>query len=249
MKLITRAQWGARAPRARPPEDFTGATAHWEGPHMGTFPHASCPAKVRGIQAFHMDARGWSDIAYNAVVCPHGYVFEGRGQGVRSAANGTDVGNDADGAVCYLGGEGDPFTPEGAAAMADALHLVSPGGLRHAHRDWKPTTCPGDTIAAWVHSPAALGPGADQGEDDVTREELDDALEAHSFKQAVLALHIEKREIERDRRRWRRLWTELAKTEMPADVESDARLVEIDQEIEALQAQIGAAEGAGKAGG
>lgn len=160
MKLITRAQWGARAPRARPAEDFTGATAHWEGPHMGTFPHASCPAKVRGIQAFHMDARGWSDIAYNAVVCPHGYVFEGRGQGVRSAANGTDVGNDADGAVCYLGGEGDPFTPEGAAAMADALHWLSPGGQRHAHRDWKPTTCPGDTIAAWVHSPAALTPGA-----------------------------------------------------------------------------------------
>lgn len=160
MKLITRAQWGARAPRAQPPEDFTGATAHWEGPHMGTFPHASCPAKVRGIQAFHMDARGWSDIAYNAVVCPHGYVFEGRGRGVRSAANGTNVGNDADGAVCYLGGEGDPFTPEGAAAMADALHWLSPGGQRHAHRDWKPTTCPGDTIAAWVHSPAALGPGA-----------------------------------------------------------------------------------------
>ena len=160
MKLITRAQWGARPPRSRPPEDFTGATAHWEGPHMGTFPHASCPAKVRGIQAFHMDARGWSDIAYNAVVCPHGYVFEGRGRGVRSAANGTNVGNDADGAVCYLGGEGDPFTPEGAAAMADALHWLSPGGQRHAHRDWKPTTCPGDTIAAWVHSPAALGPGA-----------------------------------------------------------------------------------------
>lgn len=160
MNLITRAQWGARAPRAQPPEDFTGGTAHWEGPHMGTFPHASCPAKVRGIQAFHMDARGWSDIAYNAVVCPHGYVFEGRGQGVRSAANGTNVGNDSDAAACYLGGEGDPFTPEGAQAMADALHWLSPGGLRHAHRDWKPTACPGDTITAWVHSPAALTPGA-----------------------------------------------------------------------------------------
>lgn len=168
MKLITRAQWGARAPRARPGEDFTGGTAHWEGPHMGTFPHASCPAKVRGIQAFHMDARGWSDIAYNAVVCPHGYVFEGRGQGVRSAANGTNVGNDSDGAVCYLGGEGDPFTPEGAAAMADALHWLSPGGQRHAHRDWKPTTCPGDTIAAWVHSPAALTPGAPVNQGDLT---------------------------------------------------------------------------------
>lgn len=161
MRLVTRTQWGARPPRRTPtPLRPTGATAHWEGPTMGTFGHDACPGKVRAIQAFHIDTRGWSDIAYNALVCPHGYVYEGRGPGVRSAANGTDAGNDADVAVCYLGGEGDPFTPEGAAAMADAMHWLSPGGRRHAHRDWKPTACPGDTIAAWAHSPAALGPGA-----------------------------------------------------------------------------------------
>ena len=81
MNLVTRAQWGARPPRNRTPLNPTGATAHWEGPHMGVFPHTACPSKVRGIQAFHMDSRGWSDIAYNAIVCPHGYVFEGRGPG------------------------------------------------------------------------------------------------------------------------------------------------------------------------
>ena len=163
MNLVTRAQWGARPRKGTPtPLRPTGATAHWEGPHMGTFPHDTCPAKVRGIQAFHMDSRGWSDIAYNAIVCPHGYVFEGRGPGVRSAANGTDPGNDADVAVCYLGGEGDPFTPEGATAMADAMHWLSPGGQRHAHRDWKPTACPGDTITAWAHSPAATSGNTNQ---------------------------------------------------------------------------------------
>lgn len=176
MNLVTRAQWGARPRKGNPtPLRPTGATAHWEGPRMGTFSHDACPSKVRQIQAFHMDDRGWSDIAYNALVCPHGYVFEGRGPGVRSAANGTDDGNGADVAVCYLSGEGDPFTAEGQAAMADAMHWLSPGGQRHAHRDWKPTACPGDTIAAWAHSPAARS-GADQGEDDVTREELDEAL-------------------------------------------------------------------------
>lgn len=159
MNLVTRAQWGARPRKGNPtPLRPTGATAHWEGPHMGSFSHDACAGKVRGIQAFHMDDRGWSDIAYNAIVCPHGYVFEGRGPGVRSAANGTDPGNDADVAVCYLSGEGDPFTAEGQAAMADAMHWLCPGGKRHAHRDWKPTACPGDTIAAWAHSPAALTP-------------------------------------------------------------------------------------------
>ena len=163
MNLVTRAQWGAR-PTKQPPTPLnpTGATAHWEGPHMGTFPHTDCAAKVRGIQNFHMDTRGWNDIAYNAIVCPHGTVYEGRGPGVRSAANGTDPGNDNDVAVCYLSGEGDPFTPEAAQAMADAMHWLAPGGKRHAHRDWKPTACPGDTITAWAHSPAALTPTTDQ---------------------------------------------------------------------------------------
>lgn len=177
MNLVTRAQWGARPRKGSPtPLHPTGATAHWEGPHMGTFPHDTCPGKVRQIQAFHMDTRGWNDIAYNAVVCPHGYVYEGRGPGARSAANGTDTGNDNDAAVCYLGGEGDPFTPEGAQAMADAMHWLSPGGQRHAHRDWKPTACPGDTIAAWAHSPAARGPGPDQGDDDMLSPEAQDFI-------------------------------------------------------------------------
>jgi hypothetical protein len=123
MNLVTRAQWGARPRKGTPtPLNPTGATAHWEGPHMGTFPHDQCDDKVRGIQAFHMDGRGWSDIAYNALVCPHGYVYEGRGPGVRSAANGTDAGNDADVAVCYLGGEGDPCTGAQITAATDKLH-------------------------------------------------------------------------------------------------------------------------------
>ena len=212
MNLVTRSQWGARPPKAAPtPLRPTGATAHWEGPHMGTFPHDQCASKVRGIQAFHIDGRGWNDIAYNAVVCPHGYVYEGRGPGVRSAANGTDPGNDNDVAVCYLSGEGDPFTPEGAQAMADAMHWLAPGGKRHAHRDWKPTACPGDTIAAWAHSPAALTPGADQEDitimDPDTRAYLDAkflavAVELDAIRDDVAELRAaEKRHNAADRRR------------------------------------------------
>lgn len=214
MNLVTRAQWGARPPRNRTPLNPTGATAHWEGPHMGTFPHTACPSKVRGIQDFHMGTRGWSDIAYNAVVCPHGYVFEGRGPGVRSAANGTDPGNDADVAVCYLSGEGDPFTPEGAQAMADAMHWLSPGGKRHAHRDWKPTACPGDTIAAWAHSPAALsgttnptttGGFGTMDDKQITKLFEDVAAQANARTQAITS------KIEASERRTRRLLKAVAR--------------------------------------
>jgi hypothetical protein len=115
---------------------------------MGSFPHASCPSKVRGIQAFHMDARGWVDVAYSAIVCPHGYVFEGRWAGVRTAANGTNPGNAAAYAVCLLMGEGDPVTAEALAAVIDAVEWLDrqagAGPGVNGHRDWKPTACPGD---------------------------------------------------------------------------------------------------------
>ncbi len=151
--LVTRAEWGARRPRSVTALWVDLATSHWEGPHMGAFPHESCASKVRGIQAFHMDSRGWSDIAYNAVACPHGYVFEGRGDGVRSAANGTTAGNSGGYAVCYLGGEGDGFTEAGSRAMKAAGDwLTRAGSGRNGHRDWKPTACPGDEIYHWTHA-------------------------------------------------------------------------------------------------
>lgn len=116
---------------------------------MGTFPHSSCASKVRGIQNFHMDVREWNDGAYSAIVCPHGFVFELRGPGVRTAANGTNLGNNTGHAVCYLGGVGDPFTREGMAGIQDAYRWCR-RGFANCHRDWKPTACPGDVICSWV---------------------------------------------------------------------------------------------------
>jgi hypothetical protein len=152
--LVTRGEWGAR-----PPNSVTGLsvdtdTDHWGGPGFGApFPHESCPAKVRAWQNFHMDSRGWSDIAYNAVACPHGFLFEGRGRGRRSAANGTTAGNSGSYATCYLGGEGDDFTEAGKRAMrASGNWLTRAGSRRLGHRDWKSTTCPGGDIYAWVHA-------------------------------------------------------------------------------------------------
>lgn len=157
VQLVRRSEWGARAPRSRTSVRPTyGSTVHWEGPHMGPFGHDQCAGKVRGIQRFHMDTRGWSDIAYSALVCPHGYAFEGRWVGVRSAANGTTVGNDTAYTVCYLGGIDDPFTAAAQRALRVTLDwLDAHGGAgpgRNCHRDWKPTQCPGDAICTWVRN-------------------------------------------------------------------------------------------------
>ena len=160
MNLVTRAEWGARPPTTRIPGiDSTVTTGHWEGTtvwHGVIGPHTSCAPIVRGVQAYHMDHNGWSDIAYNAMACPHGYVFDGRGPQKRSAANGTNASNATSAVCCYIGGIDDPFTPEGQQAMLDAAgYLGDP--MEKGHRDWYNTQCPGDVIYAWIgsgHAPA-----------------------------------------------------------------------------------------------
>lgn len=129
---------------------------HWEGPGLPDFTHEACPSYVRGIQNYHMDAKGWADIAYTAVVCPHGFVFEGRWISNRTAANGTNLGNNMAYAICFLGGVGDEFTSAADRAMHDtAIHLRLHGGAGpgiNAHSDWKATQCPGDEIRRRVKS-------------------------------------------------------------------------------------------------
>lgn len=186
MTLIPRSAWGARYAKGSAALGATkGVTLHWEGPHMGTFPHDRCAEKVRGIERFHAVDRGWAGIAYNYLVCPHGYVFEGRGAGVRSAANGNTQTNNDWYAVCYLGGEGDSFTAEGQQGMREAVRICRSNGagpLVNGHRDHKPTACPGDTIYRWLRAedfdlPARhdLKPTT-EGDDDMW---LDDAINVH----------------------------------------------------------------------
>lgn len=159
MNLVPRAEWGARSPRSRSRIDgVLGMGIHWEGPPMGTPPHEKCDDHVRGIQRFHMDTRGWGDIAYNFVVCPHGRVYEGRGWGWRSAANGTAYGNDHFHAACYLGGTDDPFTDAAKDAfvevVVEARRRYPDGKAVRPHSSFKATACPGDTIRGWLRTAA-----------------------------------------------------------------------------------------------
>lgn len=160
MKLVSRAEWKARPPKKRLVKELnTETTGHWEGPLITVFgkpewDHQSCASLIRGIQNFHMDTRGWDDIAYNFVECPHGYTFEGRGLDVISAANGTNVGNQNSHAVCFLAGEGNPFKMEEKVGFKEAVKYIAektgaPNSAR-GHRDWKSTACPGNERYDWI---------------------------------------------------------------------------------------------------
>lgn len=161
--FVTREQWGARKargrtliPRSAPDTAHYGGPSPW-GPGVdrstparfeAATDHARCASIVRAYQAYHMDHHGWTDIAYSSCVCPHDYVYEGRGPGVRTAANGTNIGNASSHATCYLAGDDDPLT-DGAkrAFLHEDARL---GGLDYVHSDWKGTGCPGDPTRRWV---------------------------------------------------------------------------------------------------
>lgn len=150
--FVTRAEAGLRRPRSvsrniTPAQG--GVAVHYGGPAQKLGDHAACVRRWAQWQRFHVDSRGWSDIAYTGGYCDHGYAFAGRGAGVRTAANGTNAGNDDYYAVTWLGGEGEVPTTAALDALewwVAELRKAGAGKRVRAHRSFKPTGCPGDHL-------------------------------------------------------------------------------------------------------
>lgn len=157
--FVTRAD--ARLPRPRSVsrniEPHRGGVAiHHGGDGLPPATHAGAIERWRSWHAFHTGpARGWEDIAYTAGVDQEGYVFAGRGAGVRTAANGTNDANLRYYAVVWLGGGGAQPT----RAALDALEWViadlrahgGAGRSVRSHRQLKPSTaCAGDALTRFA---------------------------------------------------------------------------------------------------
>ncbi|MGW7001447.1 peptidoglycan recognition protein family protein [Streptomyces sp. NPDC054933] len=178
MLLVTRAEWGAVAPSGSYTvvNSTLGVKVHYEGtPVPVDLPahHEWCSDRVRAIQAAHMadPTEHWIDIAYNAMVCPHGAVYEGRGLHHRTGANGNVPLNTAHYAVCGMVGSSGLTEPTQAMliGLRDAIEwLRTQGGAGpeiKGHRDGYPTDCPGGPLYAWVLAGAprpAPNPAADR---------------------------------------------------------------------------------------
>jgi len=151
----SRADLGLRPPlsRSRRIEPGQGGcTLHWGGPPASIRTHADCERTWRGWQTFHTKVRGWVDIAYTAGVCQHGYVLAGRGYGVRTAAQGTNRGNEISYAFCHINDTTNKPTQQALDAMtwlvADARAHGGAGTRVWPHKAWHSTACPGNTLAA-----------------------------------------------------------------------------------------------------
>lgn len=156
MLFVTRKQWGAR-----PPNTSVGGFSSKKGFQLHHYAspraledHGGCAGQMRNVQTFHMDGRGWSDIAYNFVICNHGHVFEGRGWVTQNGASGNASANDTRLAICWAGhSDLDTFDIKAADAIKE---LVSEGigkgwpATVGGHRDFSETTCPGNTLYNWM---------------------------------------------------------------------------------------------------
>lgn len=162
MKFVSREEWGAKPPKHQPAPLAHGAmlgmAVHYEAQDSEAVPHDKCDDRVRQVQRFHQEDRGWNDIAYSWLVCRHGVIYEGRGWDVRTAAQGTDHGNDCYHAVCYL--DDDRLatldvTPEAASALAQVINECRASGRGadvQPHSHFHSTTCPGPELRAWVRA-------------------------------------------------------------------------------------------------
>lgn len=195
---IRRPEWGARPPRHRSSiVALVRLFVHYTVTRATTALAAGIAA-VRSVQAFHMDVRGWSDIAYSLLVDNAGRIYEGRGPGI--AGGHTKGWNSRSEAVCWIGGPDDTPSPAAKRAIHAALGWLNEqegaDAPTYGHRDVASTGCPGDPLWQWVHAGMPLdgGPGPVPPEppnkewDEMATEEQVKAAAAAGAAEAVGAL-------------------------------------------------------------
>ncbi|MGY6518746.1 MAG: N-acetylmuramoyl-L-alanine amidase [Lysobacteraceae bacterium] len=159
--MITRAQWGARN---------TGSCGGLHSPRFLTIHHTATPnndsltpaARMRQMQAFHIDVRGWCDFGYHYTVGIDGRLYQGRVSPDRTGAHVGDWNSNNVG-VSVVGNFTD-FSPR--QTQLDTLESVSRWVVERynlprtrdrirGHRDWPGHTtnaCPGARLYPWLNT-------------------------------------------------------------------------------------------------
>lgn len=168
-QTVTRSGWGARPPKAQtalPWPQVDAIAIHYSAAMSDEVPDYA--SRVRGIQNFHMDTNGWSDIAYSHLVSRTGIKFVGRGWGTQTAA--TLHHNDHTQAICFLGADKDgrdDVTDSGRRAISELIYDAAKLsgkriGIAHqqhgitgflaigGHKDFVSTDCPGAELYHFI---------------------------------------------------------------------------------------------------
>ena len=173
-QIMSRSAWSADESIVRGEYDYalvTGVMIHHTA-GSNTYAAADVPSILRSIQAYHVNGRGWKDIAYNVLVDRFGRAWEGRGGGIDRAVQGGHAWGVTNARVFGLSFMGNFDTVTAPSIMLDTaerviawkfrLHGVKPDGQTwgsggqdggstslpaiSAHRNENATACPGANV-------------------------------------------------------------------------------------------------------
>jgi hypothetical protein len=137
------------------------AVYHWIGPGSAAVGLPENIAQLNSFTRSHMFSSqlgpgGANFFAYsfaipNAPEVDPGLVFIGRGDGARTAATGSNVGNGLPSTLLMVGQDNPSPTPA-MLDTASALHAAKVWGAPRPHSMFVPTLCPGDRVRAELPS-------------------------------------------------------------------------------------------------
>jgi len=182
VNVITRDMWGAK-PNKTPFSklgEVKGLVVHWSAYPIAVGNQAEMD-QVKKIQELHQVDRGWNDIAYNFLVGDTGQIYEGRGWGNRSAAQGgnsrekINFNNKHYVAVCWLGGINATDKPSDKAIESVKWLYEQVKGELRPHSSFKQTACPGDAWRQWIIEETTVDTTALKNTTNITAEDLSNA--------------------------------------------------------------------------
>lgn len=158
MKIYNRLAWKARPFRERTPQNprqINTIYIHYSESPGGQATFDSAAAAVRGIQEFHLEGRGWSDVAYSYLVTNsrwRSFVFVGRGLGYVPAAQMNYNTNSC--AICVVMKDGEKLHWVTQRQLRRLIHKVRGRIGKNVpvkpHSAVNQTSCPGDQLRAFI---------------------------------------------------------------------------------------------------
>lgn len=162
MTYYTREQWAARDANGGPGrldvDEVEGIALHWPAMQRPLRSPEEVKAALRGWQNYHMDGKGWSDIAYQEAVDQKGNVYQLRGLLTQSGANGDADVNQRFGSLLLVLAPGEQPSEAMVASVkrrvAKHRELFPKSTQIVGHNEIRPeaTACPGPAAQAGIES-------------------------------------------------------------------------------------------------
>ena len=156
LAIEARSSWTNRQPKASLLRAHSGAMEWLTIHHAGNQDNPPTgPPRWRSWQAFHMDTRGWGDLAYHYIIGIDGTVSEGRDVTYRGDT-GTKYNPDR---LFLVVLEGNFEKQDPTAAQLESLRLLLawaspefgiPLSTIGGHRDYAATACPGTNLYRYI---------------------------------------------------------------------------------------------------